>query len=64
MALSNSQYDEIIRGYEQRQLHNRRLTEKRQEEIYKKEPRLRKIDGLIAENSINKAKLLFDGDKP
>ena len=63
MALSNSQYDEIIRGYEQRQLHNRRLTEKRQQEIYKKEPRIQEIDLIIAENSVNKAKLLLDGDK-
>lgn len=63
MALSNAQYDEIIRGYEERQLKNRRLSEKRQQEIYDKAPRIQEIDHLIAENSIQKAKQLLDGDE-
>ena len=29
MALSNAQYDEIMRGYQNRQLRNRHLTEEK-----------------------------------
>ncbi|MDE6314319.1 MAG: ATP-binding protein [Lachnospiraceae bacterium] len=38
MALTNSQYDAIMRIYQQRQLHNHALLLKRQEEIAKKLP--------------------------
>ena len=44
MALTNAQYDEIMRGYEQRQTENRHRLELRTKEIYEKEPRLTLLD--------------------
>ena len=34
MALNNSQYDTIIRAYEQKQLHNRNVLDKRYKTVY------------------------------
>ena len=48
MALSNAQYNEIMRDYERRQLDNRYLTASRLEEAFKRSPRLREIDKEIA----------------
>lgn len=48
MALTNAQYDEIMRGYEQRQTENRHRLELRTKEIYEKEPRLTLLDDEIS----------------
>ena len=40
MALSNTQYDEIIRQYNAKQIRNRHIVESRVEEVYSKNPRL------------------------
>ena len=63
MALSNAQYDEIMRGYDDRQLQNRHITAARLKEAYKKEPRLKAIDNAIASCSIKQAQKLLDGDR-
>lgn len=42
MALSNSQYDEIIRKYDARQLRNQHLLEERTKDAYDKIPQLGK----------------------
>ena len=44
MALSNAQYDEIMRGYNQRQIRNKHITSKRINEAYTKCPQLKAID--------------------
>lgn len=62
MALSNSQYDEIIRGYEARQLRSRHLLDERIQSAYREFPRLREIDHAIASCSVEHAKRLLDGD--
>lgn len=62
MALTNAQYDEIMRGYDKRQLKNRRTSELRREEVFKKLPRLQEIDGAAASCSVRRAKLLLAGD--
>lgn len=62
MALSNAQYDEIMRGYEERQLSNRHLTLRRQEALYASIPTLKNIDHKIAEISVDSARKLLDGD--
>lgn len=62
MALSNSQYDELIRGYNARQLDNHHRLEARRAEIYAKNPRLAQIDDEIAGTSVAQAKKLIDGD--
>lgn len=62
MALSNSQYDELIRGYDAVQIRNLHLLERRREEIYAKDPRLLQIDHEIADRSVAQARKLIDGD--
>ena len=55
MALTNAQYDEIMRGYDKRQLQNKYIHDKRIEEAYRKAPRLREIDSEIASASVRQA---------
>ena len=62
MPLSNSQYDEIRRSYDARQLRNQRILEERTKEAYEKLPRLKEIDDAIASCSIAQARRLLDGD--
>lgn len=62
MALSNAQYDEIMRNYQKQQLHNRYLTDKRREEIYAKEPRIKQVSDSIAAASVAFAKKKLDGE--
>ena len=40
MPLSNSQYDEIMREYDQRQLQDRRILDERRKEVFQKIPKL------------------------
>ena len=62
MALTNSQYDEIQRGYDDRQLHNKDILSARINELYHRVPELQQIEHSIAECSVNSARKLFDGD--
>lgn len=62
MALTNAQYDEIMRGYEKRQLANRHAADRRREQAYRQLPRLQEIDREVAARSVQRAKLLLDGD--
>ncbi len=62
MALSNAQYDEIMRGYQSRQLQNRRLTSERMEEVYAKVPELKTINEAIASVSVEAARKKLDDD--
>ena len=63
MALTNTQYDEILRGYDARQLHNKDVLESRTKELHKRAPELLEIDHSIAQLSVDSARRLFDGDK-
>lgn len=63
MALKNSQYEIITRIYNEKQLRNRRNQTKRQEEIYKKIPRIHEIDYSIATISVKRAKELLNGNE-
>ena len=62
MALSNAQYDEIMREYDKRQLHNKALAKQRAEELYQKQPRIKEIDHSIASVSVMQAKKHLEGD--
>jgi DNA replication protein DnaC len=62
MPLSNSQYDEIMREYDARQLQNRRTLDARRREVYAKLPRLQQLDSDVASGSVQRARLLLDGD--
>lgn len=62
MPLTNKQYDTIMRGYDHRQYRNYRQQCARQDEIYKKIPRIREIDESISSCSLAQAEKVFDAD--
>ena len=62
MSLTNAQYDEIMRGYQTRQLRNKRLASERLENAYKQEPRLKEIDEYIASASVSSVRKTLNGD--
>ena len=62
MALSNSQYDEIMRDYDRQQLEDRRILDERRLSVYARVPRLQEIDAAVASSAVHKARLLLDGD--
>lgn len=63
MPLTNSQYDEIMRGYQERQLHNQHLMSKRKSDAYAKVPRFKEIDEAIARVSVQQARKRLEGDQ-
>ena len=62
MALTNAQYDEIMRGYQSRQLHNRHLTQERLDEVYANVPQLKSINDTIASLSVEAARKKLEDD--
>ena len=63
MALSNSQYDLLMRIYEQRQLEDEQRLRRRRKEAYERIPALRRTEEEISSVSVAKAKNLLDGDE-
>lgn len=61
MPLSNSQYDEIMREYDQRQLQDRRILDERRREVFQKIPQLKELESTVASRSVRQARLLLDG---
>jgi DNA replication protein DnaC len=62
MALTNSQYDTIMRTYEEKQRAARLRQEEIREHIYQELPALKSMDEQIASFSVRQARLLLDGD--
>jgi len=62
MALTNAQYDEIMRGYQNRQLTNRHLSQTRMEEALAKIPELKTINDSIASLSVEAARKKLNDD--
>lgn len=62
MALKNSQYDAIIREYNQTQFKNKRAWDERIKEIYALHPAFDEIDHTIASLSIEQGKKLINGE--
>lgn len=63
MALSNSQYDAIMREYGRQQIENHHKLEERRQEIYARLPVVRQLEAEIAERSVACAKKLLEGEK-
>lgn len=61
MALSNAQYDAIMRVYNEKQLRHRRQRDKQVKDAYQRIPQLSQIDAKIAEISIAKVRARFNG---
>ncbi|MBM6947183.1 ATP-binding protein [Mordavella massiliensis] len=62
MALTNSQYDQIMRVYEQRRLDNEHRRRRRYEEIYEEIPQIRELENEISSLSLREARRLLGGD--
>lgn len=62
MALSNSQYNAIMRIYSQRQLQNKRRQDLCRQQVYEKIPQIRQIEDEISAQAVACAKKLLDGD--
>lgn len=62
MALSNAQYDEIMRGYHKRQLHNHHLTQERLDSVYTAIPQLKSINEQIVTLSVESARKKLSDD--
>lgn len=62
MALTNAQYDSIMRGYEKTQSKNTYLLDKRFQEISEKLPEYKETDNAISSLSIARGKKLLEGD--
>lgn len=64
MALTNSQYDRIMREYEKKQLTSRVELQARLDEVYAKIPELHHLDTSIVDLSLEKARKLLLSDDP
>ncbi len=62
MALSNSQYNAIMRIYSERQFQDRYEQERRVKEVYEKIPQIRQIDEAVSTQAVACARRLLDGD--
>ncbi len=62
MSLSNSQYDELVRRYDARQLYNQHIQLDRRNRLYRAYPRLKELEELTASASVRQAKKLLEGD--
>ncbi len=62
MALTNSQYDTIIKGFEAKQTKNRRLLEERTAYVYSHVEGYKELDKSVSSVSIAQGKKLLDGD--
>ena len=63
MALSNSQYNAIMRAYGQQQFKNRHEQEERIAEVYKRIPVIKELDDSISTRAVACARRLLDGDQ-
>lgn len=63
MGLKPSQYQAIMREYEQQQLKNHDIQMARYEEVYNKLPEFKKIDESISVLSVEHGKKLLNGDR-
>ena len=63
MALTNSQYNTIIRDYEERQTKNRHILEERTSYVYEHVDGYRELDDSISSISVSQGKKLLLGDE-
>ena len=64
MSLSNNDYQDIMRQYEESRLSNYRLHEQRKKDIYTTIPEIKELDRQITANSISLGKQLIIRDDP
>lgn len=62
MALSDSQYQEIMRGYEKTRDRNRHLSEDRRAQIYSEIPEMKELDDSVGSIAVKRLQMLLDLD--
>ena len=62
MSLNNSQYNAIMRIYNQRQFQDKYEQDQRREDVYQKVPQIRQIEDEISSQAVRCARKLLDGD--
>ena len=60
MALTSSQYQEIMRGYELTRDNNRKTLEARREQVYEQLPEYRELDAAVATYAKSRIRLLLE----
>lgn len=63
MALTNTQYEAIIRGYEEKQTRNRHIETGRRNTVYARVPGFQELDGSMGSISVSYAARVMDGDQ-
>jgi len=63
VAINNTQYDAIFRNYEQKQIHNRDLLDKRRRSVYNLIPEMKDLHNSISMLSVSQARKLLNGDE-
>lgn len=63
MALSNSQYDAIMREYGRQQMENQHRLEERKKQVYEAVPAIRELEAEIASRSVSRARQMLGGDE-
>ena len=63
MAINNTQYNAIFRNYEQKQIHNRDIMDKRRQEVYNLIPEMEHLHNSISQLGVAKARKLLNGDE-
>ena len=61
MALSNSQYNEVMRGYERRQMENRHGQQRRRQEVYARVPQMEALDQAVGARAAACARQVLEG---
>ncbi len=62
MALSNEQYDALMRQYNHKQARNNQIVAYRTNEVYSAVPDLLKLDAEVSEISVSSISAIFDGE--
>ena len=62
MALSNSQYNEVMRGYERRQMENRHGQQRRRQEVYARVPQMEALDQAVGARAAACARQVLEGE--
>ena len=62
MALSNSQFESIIKEYERTRDYNRHLLETRRKQVYDTVPGYQELDESVSSLSVSTAKMMLSGD--
>ena len=62
MALTNAQYDSLMREYNNKQMRNHQIVIQREEELYRAVPELSQLDDDVSRLSVESIDRLLNGD--